>query len=463
MTINIGKPNPKQALFLTDRHLYIGYGGARAGGKSWAIRAKATILGLRYKGIRQCIIRQTYGDLVRNHVEPLKKMLVEDWGVARYNTTEHQFRFNNGSPIDMVYCASDDDINHIQGIEYDVIYIDEATQLSEYQLKLIAASCRGANDFPKHVYFTCNPGGQGHAYIKRVFIDRKYEGKENPDDYTFIQATVDDNAVLQKYQPKYIDFLDSLPEKIRKAWRDGDWNVLSGMFFEEFRDDPEHYLDRAYTHVIEPFDIPRNWRIYRSYDYGYAKPFSVGWWAVDEEDRIYRILEWYGCTGIPNEGLKLTPDEQFAHIREVEEQHPYLRGRKIIGIADPAIFSADGGPSIAETAEKHGVYFSPGDNKRINGWMQFHYRLRFDENGIPMMYIFNTCKNFVRTIGLQMYDEHKVEDLDTTLEDHAMDDTRYMCMARPIRAIEEAEPVNYGDDPLNQRVRRAKRYYISHG
>ncbi|MBO5867446.1 MAG: hypothetical protein J6Q54_00890, partial [Oscillospiraceae bacterium] len=136
------------------------------------------------------------------------------------------------------------------------------------------------------------------------------------------------------------------------------------------------------------------------------------------------------------------PEQVFAQIRELERDHPYLAGRRIIGIADPAIWASDTGQSIADTAAEQGVYFTPGDNKRIPGWMQLHYRLRFDENGYPGMYVFSHCRDFIRTLPLLRYDDHKPEDLDTEGEDHAADEARYFCMARPVRPGRAKEPIS---------------------
>ena len=455
ITLKMDRPNAKQDVFLRDRHRHVGYGGARGGGKSWSIRTKAILLGLKQQGIKMLIVRRTYPELMQNHIRQLRDILVPA-GVARYNKTEKQFTFLTGSTIDFAYCQRDEDLDKLQGAEYDVIFIDEATQLSEHQLKVIGACCRGANDFPKRVYYTCNPGGQGHGYIKRIFIDRRYEEGENPEDYSFTQALVQDNKILMEKDPDYIRMLEALPPKLREAWLNGSWDMFEGQFFEEFTDDSEHYADRAYTHVIEPFEIPIGWNIYRSYDFGYSKPFSCGWWAVDYENRLYRILELYGCTGIPNEGVKWTPHEQFKRIHEIETEHPMLRGRKIHGVADPAIWEASMGESVADVAAKNQVYFEKGDHKRIPGWMQVHYRLAFDENGIPMMYVFNTCKAFIRTMPLMMYSETRPEDLDTDLEDHVADEVRYMCMSRPISPRMPAKKEELKDDPLNMRKRRRK-------
>lgn len=425
----------KQIAFFKATQKHVGFGGARGGGKSWAVRTKAKLLALRYPGIKLLIVRRTYPELVNNHITELRR---QTQNIAVYNDKNKVLTFANGSSLHFMYCAKDADLDRLQGVEYDVIFFDEATQLSEHQMRTISACLRGANDFPKRIYYTMNPGGQGHGYIKRIFIDRRFEKGENPDDYVFIQSLVTDNRALMQAQPDYVRQLDALPPRLRDAWRYGRWDIFEGQFFEDFRDDPAHYRDRAYTHVIEPFVPPRTWTLYRSFDWGYSRPFSCAWWAVDFDGRIYRILELYGCTKTPNEGVKWTPQRVFAEIARIEREHPYLKGRRIEGVADPAIWDASGGESIAETAQKCGVYFTPGDHRRIPGWMQCHYRLAFDENGIPMMYVFRSCEAFIRTVPQMVFDKTHVEDLDTTLEDHVCDEWRYLCMARPIKPVETA-------------------------
>ena len=453
----INRPNEKQKLFLKAKKKHIGFGGARGGGKSWAVRVKAVLLALNYAGIEMCIVRKTYPELEVNHIKQLKAMTLNN--IAKYTQQKRILTFRNGSTIKFQYCRNDADLDNFQGAEYDVIFIDEATQFSENQLIEITACLRGVNDFPKRIYYTCNPGGQGHGYIKRIFIDKEYKGKEKPEDYIFIQSLVTDNYALMESQPDYKNQLEVLPEKLKRAWLYGDWDIFEGQFFEDFIDDPKHYEDRRYTHVIEPFEIPSGWKIYRSYDFGYSKPFSCAWWALDYDGVLYRILEYYGCTNEPNEGLKITADEQFAKIQEIERQHPWLKGKKIDGVADPAIWNASTGVSIADIAMDYGIYFQKGDNERIAGWQQMHYRFQFDENGYPMMYIFNTCKAFIRTIPLLLYSETIPEDLDTSMEDHVADEARYMCMSRPIKpripVVNDNLPT---DDPLNQRTPKYKRY-----
>ena len=446
--IDIPEPNEKQKLFLADLHRHVAYGGARGGGKSWAVRVKALLLCLAWPGIKILIVRKTYRELTNNHIVPLQQMIPPE--VARYNKTDKVFLFANKSTIWFGYCNNDSDLDQYQGAEYDIIFFDEATQLQEAWIKKINLAVRQPNGLPKRTYYTCNPGGVSHNYIKRLFIERRYEEAEIPENYSFTQALVTDNKVLMEMQPEYKAELEALPPKLREAWLYGSWDIFEGQFFEDFMDMPEHYLDRQWTHVIEPFEIPEGWKIYRSFDWGYNKPFSCGWWAVDYDGIAYRILELYGCGKTPNEGVKWTPPQVFSKIAEIERDHRWLAGKKIIGIADPAIWDAETGKSIAEVAADHSVFFSPGDNKRIPGWMQVHYRLQFDDNGYPRMYVFNNCKAFIRTIPLMMYSETKPEDIDTTLEDHCPDEVRYMCMSRPISPIVPTERKTFVSDPLNQ-------------
>ena len=440
------EPHETQRRFMLDRHGHVGFGGARGGGKSWAVRQKACRLCVRYPGIRVLIVRRTYRELINNHVVYLQADLK---GLARFNKSDMQFRFVNGSTISFGYCNGDGDLMQYQGVEYDVIFIDEATQLEEDWIRKITACRRGANDYPKRIYYTCNPGGVGHAYIKRLFIDRRFEDGEDPAEYSFIQSRVTDNLALMRDDPMYMRTLQALPPKLRKAWLDGDWGIFEGQFFEDFVDRPEHYKDRQWTHVIEPFEIPAGWTIYRSFDFGYGKPFSVGWWAVDYQGRLYRILELYGCTDEPNTGVKWPPDKIFQQIAKTEREHRWLKGKDILGVADPSIWDGSRGVPISEMAAQQGVYFSKGINTRLPGWMQVHYRLAFDADGYPQMYVFSTCRAFIRTIPLMQYDQHDPEDLDTTGEDHVADEVRYMCMARPIKPV-IAETVTAREyDPLS--------------
>lgn len=415
------------------------------------------------------IVRRTYPELSENHILPLCATLrVYDRNrrFARYNDSKKHIVFPNGSRILFRYCEKDKDAERFQGTEVDVLFVDEATHQSEPRIKKLSACVRGVNSYPKRVYYTCNPGGEGHAWVKRLFIDRRFKAGEKPEEYEFIQSLVLDNKALMDAQPEYVEQLKSLPPKLRDAWLYGRWDLFEGQVFEEFTDDPEHYQDRCWTHVIDPFKVPDTWRIYRGFDWGYTKPFSCAWYAVDHDGRVYRIREYYGCQkdmstheSIPNEGLKMTAGEVAEGIKQIESVDPNLKGKQIIGIADPAIFDKSTGVSIAEEMEKHRIYWEPGDHTRIAGKMQCHYRLAFDENGIPMFYVFKDNTDFIRTIPSLIYDEKKVEDINTEQEDHIYDEWRYVMMENPISARQtlpeqmkqpEWDPLDLYKDKINE-------------
>ncbi len=444
----LGEPSDRQKLFLADTHRYVAFGGARGGGKSWAVRTKAVLLAFRYKGIKIMIVRRSYPELRANHINPLRILLGD---TATYKDSTKEIYFPNGSVIMFRHCLNSKDIDKYQGTEVDILFLDEATQLTEEEYERFKACVRGVNGFPKRIYLTCNPGGVGHGFVKRLFIDKAYKEGENPSDYSFIKSLVTDNKALMESDPEYIKQLESLPPKLKKAWLYGDWNIFEGQFFEEFRDMPEHYEDRRFTHVIAPFEIPRDWKIVRSFDFGFRKPFSCDWWAVDYDGRAYLILQLYGCTDTPNEGLRWHPDKIFSEIRRIETEHRWLKGKVIEGVADPSIWDASRGEAIIESADRHLVYFMKGDNKRIPGWMQCHYRMSFDEEGFPMVYFFNTCAAALRTIPLLQFDKTNPEDLNTEDEDHFADSFRYFCMSRPITPKYTVTKEMKGDDPLDLR------------
>ncbi len=356
----------------------------------------------------------------------------------RYNQGTKSIDFPWGSRLIFGYCDHENDILQYQGKAFDCIFIEEATQFTQFMIQALTESLRPSgmmvsylNWIPR-MYFTMNPGGVGHAYMKRLFIDQAYERKERPENYSFVPSTVYENDFLMKNDPTYVESLENLPEQRRKAMLYGDWDVYEGQFFTDWRNDSEHYLDRKYTHVVEPFPIPETWKRYRVMDWGYSKPFSVGWYAINHDDQAFRYREYYGCTGEPDVGVRMTPEQVADEIRKIEEQlEP--PGVYIQGIADPAIFNSDTGKSIAESFEEKKVYFERADNSRLTGWNQMRERMKFDQEGYSMLYVFNTNKHFIRTIPALLHDDTKVEDLDTKQEDHIADECRYFCMARPVK------------------------------
>lgn len=265
----------------------------------------------------------------------------------------------------------------------------------------------------------------------------------------FVPSTVFDNKILLQNDPDYLTRLASMPEQDRNALLYGDWDSFSGQVFTEWRNDSEHYADRINTHVISPFRIPDTWAVWCSLDWGYARPFSVGWYAVDHDRRLYRIKEFYGCTGSPNQGVKWEPSDVARRIKEIENTDENLKGKRIMRVGDPAIWGTQGTESIGALFERERIYFERGDNARIDGKMQVHHRLSFDDNGWPMLYVFDTCTHFIRTVPNLVYDETKVEDIDTEGEDHIYDELRYVCMKNPIAPRPKKAPALVVYDPLD--------------
>ena len=383
------------------------------------------------------IVRKTYPELTENHINPMCGLLRcyssdRRDRLAHYNDSKKNIVFPNGSRILFRYCDTEKDAERFQGTEVDILFIDEATHQSEERFKKLTACVRGVNEFPKRIYLSCNPGGIGHGWVKRLFIDKAYTEGERQEDYVFIKSLVTDNKALMESDPDYIRQLEALPPKLREAWLLGDWDSFSGQVFGEWVNDPDRYHDRYNTHVIQPFYIPREWQVLCSMDWGYTRPFSIGWYTFDGEGRMYRIREYYGWDGVPNNGVRLEPSAVAKKMHEIEESDPNLKGRRIIRVGDPAIWGKQGGESIGELFEKEGISFDKAKHDRINGKMQCHHRLAFGDDGKPMFYCFSTCRNFIRTIPNLVYDESDVEDVDTDGEDHIYDEWRYACMEHQI-------------------------------
>ena len=448
------------------------YGGAAGGGKSDALVIEA----LRQVSVphyRALILRKTYPQL-SELIDKTMRYYRPVFPRAKYNSSSHTWTFPSGAKITFGSMFRAQDKYNYQGRAFDFIGVDELTHFTWEEYSYVMSRNRPTGPGTRvYMCATANPGGVGHGWVKARFITPAPPGTrmvqlvdvKTPDGTVvkmrrtriFIPSTVFDNKKLLENDPGYLGNLASLPEAEKQALLYGDWDSFSGQVFTEWRNDPAHYEDQRWTHVIKPFRIPAHWKIWRGYDFGYAKPFSVGWYAADEEGRLYRIKELYGCTGTPNEGTKVNPVEQARMIREAEENDPNLKGRHINGVADPAIFDESRGESIAQMQEKHPNYlfWTPGDHTRLAGKMQMHYRLAFDGEGRPMFQVFDTCKHFIRTIPNLVYDETNVEDIDTTQEDHIYDECRYVMMENPISPRKtESVPV-LKDDPLDMDVRKS--------
>lgn len=412
-----GYPNDRQKEFFISTSRHIGYGGARGGGKSWAMRRKFVLLALKYTGLRLLLLRRTLPELRENHVLPL---LSELYGFAKYKDDDKSFIFPNGSRIKLGYCDADKDVYQYQGQEYDVIGLEEATHFTEFQRDFFETSNRSTRtDFKPRMYYTSNPGGIGHAWFKRLFIDREYRGKEKEQNYVFIPAKVYDNHALMSSNPEYVETLESLPDDQREAFLHGNWDVFAGQYFREWRRD---------THVIQPFTIPKHWMRFCSMDWGYNDPCAVYWHAVNDR-RVYTYRELYitqtNASDVAKRILELSKGENIEYTVASPDMW-HKRGTAM---------SKDGemkGESIAEIFMDHDVWLDKADNSRILGWTRMREYMKMASDGLPYWVIIDgACPNLVRTLPQLIHHDRQVEDVSDKVEDHAPESCRYGLMSRP--------------------------------
>ena len=407
------QPTKKQLAFHASTADEVLYGGAAGGGKSYAICWDALMRCLKYPQTHAYLFRRTYPELEMTLIRTMQLIAPKELG--KYVSSAHELRLSNGSVIHFcVRCAS-------------------------------------------------NPGGPGHAWVKARFVDSTNAGGRTAEaavessilggvsvrKIEYIPATAMDNPHITR---DYIVELEQKPKALRDALLLGKWDAFDGQAFPEFVDDPTHYGDGLYTHVIRPFDIPWHWTRVVSFDHGYTRPFSFGVWAVDEEGRVYRYKELYGCVpGEANVGIMNAPGEIAEKLAELMEPEA-AEGIHVSGVADPAIWDRSRGLSVEEQIRKvfNGVTFMKGDNTRLPGKMQLHERLKFDEEGRPMLYVFENCRDFRRTIPALVYDGRKPEDIDTAGEDHIYDETRYFLMSRPIAPRPRGKEKEWRFDPLGE-------------
>jgi hypothetical protein len=475
MTSNIvwqPQPGPQTDL-VTCPAFEVFFGGARGGGKTDGMLGEFASHAAKYgenaSGLMVRRTRTELGDTIER-----SKVLYTPIG-AKFHEQDKIWRFPNGARLRFAYLERDSDADAYQGHNYTRVYVEEAgTFPSPKPILKLMATLRSGAGVPVGIRLTGNPGGPGQQWVKARYIDPAPEGYkvgvrvfDNPitggtveRDWVFIPSKLRDNKFLLQ-DPGYVAQLQMVgSEDLVKAWLEGDWTVVQGAFFSEWR---------LAKHVIKPFAVPTDWLRFRSMDWGSASPGSVGWWAVVGDDTplgadspnddansvkdqgrdlrgrtrvlprgcLVRYREWYIASG-PNTGLKLTAEEVAAGIKQRE-------GREKIsyGVLDPSTFKEDGGPSIAERmARSHKVLFRPADNKRVSrgthvgsgqlsGWDQMRARLRGDADGRPMLVVFDTCLDFIRTVPALQHDTDRPEDLDTEAEDHVADEARYACMSRP--------------------------------
>jgi hypothetical protein len=416
------------------------FGGARGGGKSDAVLGEWAIHSDQYgKDAIGLMVRRSRTELLE--IFERARVIYSKIG-ATFTVNPMRAVMPNGARLTFAYLERDADAEVYQGASYTRVYIEECGNFpAPGPIMKLMATLRSGAGVPVGLRLTGNPGGPGHQWVRARYIDPAPLGWQRVTDAdtglerVYIPSRVGDNAYLGDDYVQRIKASGS-PELVR-AWLLGDWSVVSGAFFPEFS------MER---HVIAPMELPAHWPRFRSFDWGSARPFACLWWAVSDgtvpgivRGCLVNYREWYGGkAGEPNVGLRMTADDVARGIRQREEGDPAMTG-----VADPAIFTEDGGPSLAQRMIAHGVVFRPADNKRVpgrgamGGWDQVRSRLIGDGDGNPMVVLFSTSRDLIRTLPALQHDAARAEDVDTDSEDHAPDSMRYAMMSRPwVRDVE---------------------------
>jgi hypothetical protein len=414
------------------------FGGSRGGGKTDAVIGEwATHAATYGPDAIGLMVRRTRTELLETF-ERARMIYSRVGATATYNPM--RFTMPNGARITYAYLDRDADAEAYQGQSLTRVYIEEVGNFpSPAPIMKLMATLRSGAGVPVGMRLTGNPGGPGHGWVRARYIDpaplgwHKIVDQDSGLERIFIPSRVTDNAYLGEDYVQRLKASGS-PELVR-AWLFGDWSVVAGAFFSEW--------DSA-RHVVSPRALPEHWARFRSFDWGSARPFACQWWAVSDGSLpefargcLVNYREYYGMKpGEPNVGLRMTAEQVADAIKALERDDPTPTG-VITGVADPAIFAEDGGPSIAQRMSQRRVIWRPADNKRVpgrgamGGWDQVRARLVGDGDGRPMVVFFATSVHTIRTLPAMQHDAHRAEDIDTESEDHCCDSVRYGLMSRP--------------------------------
>jgi hypothetical protein len=439
------------------------YGGARGGGKTegsigdWLEHSSR--FGQHAIGV---FFRRKFKQL--EEVVARTKILFPQIG-AKYNEQKAEWAMPGGGRLKFRYIERDSDAQEYQGHNYTRVYVEEATNFpSSAPIDLLRGTLRSAVGVPVGMRLTGNPGGPGHHWVKARYITpdprgwkvltdtvKGLMGEDLVMERVFIPSRISDNYLLYKNDPYYVARLRQAgSESLVKAWLEGNWDLIDGAFFDTW-DEEKHVLrTRDWLPRIPEYSFK-----FRSFDWGYARPFSAGWYVVSDGswglpvEAIVKYREWYGSAGKPNEGMRMTADQVADGIRsrEMHPTRPEWADDIRASVADPSIFKKDGGPSIAEMMAIRGVVYRRADNQRIPGWAELRRRLN-GVGGKPLLYILDCCDDTIRTLPTLQVDSNDPEDLDTESEDHAADELRYACMSRPwVEFRPEEETMHFPKTP----------------
>lgn len=438
------KPQPRQEVYHKMKADEILYGGAAGGGKSEATIWDALKYAMQYPGSRQIIFRRTHPDLQRSIVARTLQVYPKELG--KYNASKHEWKFINESVIELAYWDNDSNYMNYQGAEYDVIRWEELTQFEEKWYKYMLSRLRGSKPYPRSVRSTTNPGGVGHTWVKKRFVSlgdpEQIQHVTETDDEgntlywpegvsdtgkpivrsrVFIPANVHDNQALVQSDPGYLARLLALPDIERKQLLEGDWDVFAGQYFGEFT---------KAVHVVEPFDIPKDWKKYRAMDEGYTDPFVCLWFALAPDGTAYLYRELSQS--------KLLTSQQ---VELVKLNSPTLEKYEY-NVADTSFWNKSKTEDVtpADIFATNNVPLIQAKKERVNGWKRMREWLHVydaidhvtgNRYKATKLKIFRTCKKAIEAIPAMMHDERHVEDVAAHELDHIPDATRYWIMSQP--------------------------------
>jgi hypothetical protein len=415
------EPTPKQAVFHAATEFDVLFGGAAGGGKSRALVMHAIRECVRYPGVRAAAFRRTYGELKDSLLAELAQVGFASAVGARWNGTDYDLRFPNGSILQFRYAETIPDASRRLGAQYQLLLFDERTQTNPDVLLFLESRLRsGRRDVPVlGIRSATNPGGPGHSMVKSRYIKPTAYGErvvrdERGRTVRFIPSRLSDNPHIN---PEYAHDLQVLPEQMRAAYLDGNWDVFAGMMFPEWSHD---------RHVVAPFTLPAEWRRYNGIDWGYSAPWVVLWAAVDEDGRVYVYRE------ISERGVGEA--EQAGRILAAE-----AAGEQVVArYADDAMWATRGDAKpIAQVYADNGCHLTPaGKGGRVAGWQRMHSYLAEAPacphhraqgwKSCPKLHVFSTCEQFVTTVpDLPHATTGDPEDADTRADDHCADAARY--------------------------------------